>query len=149
MPSVIEELVLPTEATQAPAIHIPSIKTMPFVERFTKRQIPASGLTALIHPLTDKVVNETNEFFLQHWPFPNEKARKKFVSGGFCRLTCYYFPKAKDDRLHLACEIMAVLFLIDDILEYMSLEEGRAYNEKLMPISRGETLPDRNVPVEW
>ena len=31
----------------------------------------------------------------------------------------------------------------------MSLEDGRVYNEKLMPISRGDVLPDRNVPVEW
>ena len=31
----------------------------------------------------------------------------------------------------------------------MSLEDGRAYNENLMPIIRGDVLPDRNVPVEW
>lgn len=31
----------------------------------------------------------------------------------------------------------------------MSLEDGRLYNEKLMPISRGDVLPDPNVPVEW
>lgn len=31
----------------------------------------------------------------------------------------------------------------------MSLEEGCAYNEKLMPIARGDVQPDRSVPVEW
>lgn len=31
----------------------------------------------------------------------------------------------------------------------MSLEEGSAYNEKLIPISRGDVLPDRSVPVEY
>lgn len=31
----------------------------------------------------------------------------------------------------------------------MSLEEGKAYNEKLMPITRGDALPDRTKPVEW
>ena len=31
----------------------------------------------------------------------------------------------------------------------MSLEEGQAYNEKLIPISKGEVLPDRSVPVEY
>lgn len=36
-----------------------------------------------------------------------------------------------------------------DLLEDMSFDEGSAYNEKLMPIARGEVLPDRNVPVEW
>jgi aristolochene synthase len=31
----------------------------------------------------------------------------------------------------------------------MSFEDGKAYNEKLMPIARGHVKPDRNVPVEW
>ncbi len=31
----------------------------------------------------------------------------------------------------------------------MSYEEGSAYNNKLMPMMRGDTLPDRSVPVEW
>lgn len=31
----------------------------------------------------------------------------------------------------------------------MSFQDGKAYNEKLMPISRGDVLPDRNVPVEY
>lgn len=36
-----------------------------------------------------------------------------------------------------------------DVLEHMSLEDGKAYNEKLMPISRGDVAPDRSVPVEY
>ncbi|RYP59401.1 hypothetical protein DL769_008546 [Monosporascus sp. CRB-8-3] len=31
----------------------------------------------------------------------------------------------------------------------MSLEDGRAYNEKLMAMSRGDERPDRNIPVEY
>lgn len=31
----------------------------------------------------------------------------------------------------------------------MSLEEGRTYNERLMPIFRGDVAPDRNVPAEY
>ncbi len=31
----------------------------------------------------------------------------------------------------------------------MSFEDGKAYNEKLMPLMRGDKLPDRSVPVEW
>lgn len=36
-----------------------------------------------------------------------------------------------------------------DILEDMSLEDGAAYNNHLMPIMRGDALPDRKIPVEW
>ncbi len=36
-----------------------------------------------------------------------------------------------------------------DLLEEMSFEDGEAYNEKLMPISRGHMLPDRDIPVEY
>ena len=31
----------------------------------------------------------------------------------------------------------------------MSFDDGREYNAKLMPIARGDVLPDRSVPVEW
>jgi aristolochene synthase len=31
----------------------------------------------------------------------------------------------------------------------MSFDEGSAYNEKLIPISRGDVLPDRSIPVEY
>ena len=36
-----------------------------------------------------------------------------------------------------------------DQLEDLSLEDGRAYNESLMPLCRGDVLPDRSVPVQW
>ncbi|KAI1091698.1 Aristolochene synthase in complex with 12,13-Difluorofarnesyl diphosphate [Rostrohypoxylon terebratum] len=117
----------------------------------TRREIhiPPSEWTAQIHPLHEKIIAEVDGYFLQHWPFPDAKARKKFVAAGFSRVTCLYFPQALDDRIHYACRLLTLLFLIDDILEHMSLEDGRAYNEKLMPLFRGSVLPDRSVPVEW
>ncbi|KAK5637152.1 hypothetical protein RRF57_012864 [Xylaria bambusicola] len=111
--------------------------------------IPTSLWASSIHPLHEQIIREVDGYFLQNWPFPDEKARKKFVAAGFSRVTCFYFPKALDDRIHFACRLLTLLFLIDDVLEYMSLEDGKAYNEKLMPITRGEVLPDRNIPVEW
>lgn len=37
---------------------------------------------------------------------------------------------------------------LTDLLEDMSFEDGKAYNARLMSISRGTLLPDRSVPVE-
>ncbi|GIK04693.1 terpene cyclase [Aspergillus viridinutans] len=110
---------------------------------------PPSTFQPLCHPLVEEVSKEVDDYFLQHWNFPNEKARKKFVVAGFSRVTCLYFSKALDDRIYFACRLLTVLFLIDDLLEYMSFEEGSAYNEKLIPISRGDVLPDRSIPVEY
>lgn len=31
----------------------------------------------------------------------------------------------------------------------MSLQDGKAYNESLMPICKGDKLPDRSVPAQW
>jgi aristolochene synthase len=31
----------------------------------------------------------------------------------------------------------------------MSLADGEAYNNKLMPLMRGDVLPDRSIPVEY
>ncbi|KAK1854263.1 aristolochene synthase [Colletotrichum chrysophilum] len=92
---------------------------------------------------------EVNGFFLEHWPFENDKARKKFIAAGFSRVTCFYYPVALDDRIGFACRLLTLLFLIDDLLEDMSLEDGSAYNERLILLSKGDTQPDRNVPVEW
>lgn len=36
-----------------------------------------------------------------------------------------------------------------DLLEDMSFEEGKAYNNRLIPLARGRALPDRSVPVEY
>ncbi|KAL9123058.1 MAG: hypothetical protein Q9187_000385 [Circinaria calcarea] len=36
-----------------------------------------------------------------------------------------------------------------DVLDDMSFDDGSAYNEKLIPISRGDVLPDRSVAVEY
>ena len=39
--------------------------------------------------------------------------------------------------------------MTSDVLEDMSFTEGEAYNERLIPISRGHMLPDRSVPAEY
>ncbi|KAI8623281.1 Aristolochene synthase in complex with 12,13 Difluorofarnesyl diphosphate [Xylariaceae sp. FL1651] len=98
---------------------------------------------------TAAVIEEVDGYFLRHWPFPGTKARKKFVAAGFSRVTCLYFPKALDDRIHFACRLLTALFLVDDMLEDMSLEEGEAYNLRLMDLSRGDILPDRTIPPEY
>uniref|UniRef100_L2GBU5 Aristolochene synthase n=1 Tax=Colletotrichum fructicola (strain Nara gc5) TaxID=1213859 RepID=L2GBU5_COLFN len=108
-----------------------------------------SRFSAKIHRLEPQISAEVNGFFLEHWPFENDKARKKFIAAGFSRVTCFYYPVALDDRIGFACRLLTLLFLIDDLLEDMSLEDGSAYNERLILLSRGDTQPDRNVPVEW
>lgn len=67
----------------------------------------------LCHPRVDEVSFEVDEYFLHHWNFPSEKAAKVFVEAAFSRVTCLYFPLAKDDRIHFACRLLTVLFLID------------------------------------
>ncbi len=105
--------------------------------------IPTSEWQPLNHPRAKEVAREVDAYFLQHWNFLNAKAEKTFVNAGFSDVTCLYFPLAKDDRIHFACRLLTVLFLIDDVLEDMSFAEGAAYNENLIPISRGHVLPDR------
>ncbi|CAI9630923.1 aristolochene synthase [Alternaria alternata] len=116
---------------------------------FVRNEVPQTIFRAQIHRNEQEVTAEVNDYFLKHWPFENEKARMKFIAVGFSRVTCYYFPLALDDRIALACRLITLLFLIDDQLEFMSLEEGSAYNERLIAISRGTTRPDYSVPVEW
>lgn len=74
---------------------------------------PDQRWTAECHPRENEVSAEVNSYFLQHWPFPDEKARQKFVDSGYPRVTCFYVPRALDDRIHFACRMLTVGFLID------------------------------------
>lgn len=87
---------------------------MPDITGFANAQAPPpSHFTPICHPLVDSVSADVDEWFLQNWDFANEKARKKFVAAGFSRLICLYVPKALDGRIHHACELLTILFLID------------------------------------
>ncbi|KAI1176094.1 Aristolochene synthase from penicillium Roqueforti [Nemania sp. FL0916] len=96
----------------------------------------------------DRIISEVDQYFLDNWNFTSEKERKKFVVAGFSRVTCMYYPMADDDRIASACKLLTILFLIDDLLEDMSFEDGEAYNNALMPIMRGDKLPNRDIPAE-
>ncbi|PYI24533.1 terpene synthase metal binding domain protein [Aspergillus violaceofuscus CBS 115571] len=115
------------------------------------RNKPHSGIAwkPLIHPRADEICRENDDYFLQHWSFPSESGRETFVKAGFGRVTCLYFPLARDDRIIFACKLLTVLFLIDDLLEDMSLADGESYNAHLMPLMRGDVLPNRIIPVEF
>lgn len=76
-------------------------------------QYPPSTWTAENHPLHAEVIPQVESYFLQHWPFPNDQARKRFLAAGFSRVTCLYFPKALNDRIHFACRLLTLLFLVD------------------------------------
>ena len=73
----------------------------------------ASLLKPMYHPLVEKVTQEVNEYFLEHWKFPDVRARKAFIKADFSRVTSLYFPLAKNERIHFACRLLTLLFLID------------------------------------
>lgn len=74
---------------------------------------PPSIFNSICHPQVDAAVREVDSYYLQHWSFPNEKAKKKFVAAGFSKVTSLYFPKAFDKRITYACSLLTILFLVD------------------------------------
>lgn len=133
-------------------------------------EVKPSILKSLCHPLVEQVSKEVDEYFSQHWPFKDDKTRKKFISQGVPRVTCLYCAKALDDRIAFACKLITITFLTDgkcimlqlhafpgcelvliltDVLDHMSIDDGIVYNDKLMRLARGDELPDRSVPVEY
>lgn len=51
--------------------------------------------------------------FSENLNFSKAKAEMTFLKTGFSRVTSLYFPMAKYDRIHFACRLLSVLFLID------------------------------------
>jgi aristolochene synthase len=130
-------------------------------------KIPLSEWSPSCHPLVDQVSQEVDDYFLSRWNWPDEKSKRTFVAAGFSRVTCLYFPLARNDRISLACKLLTVLFLVDGMLAYqvkmistelteltvadeledMSLQQGKAYNDSLIAASKGEILLDCRYSV--
>lgn len=75
-----------------------------------------------------------NGFYLEHWPFPDDKARRKFTVAGFPRVTCLYFPKALHSRIQQACSLISILFLIDGTSKELP-------KESLLNVTRSARVP--------
>jgi aristolochene synthase len=81
--------------------------------------VPPSKWTPMIHPIAEETAREVDGYFLDNWNFPNDRSKKVFLKAGFSRVTCLYFPLAKDDRIHFACRLLTVLFLVDGLLHIL------------------------------
>ncbi|KAI0387389.1 Aristolochene synthase in complex with 12,13-Difluorofarnesyl diphosphate [Hypomontagnella monticulosa] len=110
---------------------------------------PGAPWTPLTHPFCHLVTKEVNNYFLQHWPFPDDKSRQTFIAADLQRAACWIFPKSLSDRIHLACRLLTLAALVGDHLGRISLEDGAAITDRLMPISRGTGLPNRAVPIDY
>lgn len=71
------------------------------------------------------------------------------VDGTSASLLSFLFPHFSLRALLYPFRFRRANAPLTDQLEDLSLEAGRAYNESLMPLCRGDVLPDRSVPVQW
>ncbi|KAK6984773.1 Aristolochene synthase in complex with 12,13 Difluorofarnesyl diphosphate [Favolaschia claudopus] len=96
--------------------------------------LPPTIFVPKVHPMRKDISLDVNAYFLGHWPFPNEKARRKFIDSDFCYGLCATWPESVDDRMNHACRLFTLLFLVDDLLDDMSLEEGRAFTNGVLSL---------------
>ncbi|KAI1323876.1 terpenoid synthase [Xylariaceae sp. FL0255] len=104
--------------------------------------------TAQKHPNAEDFVREVNTFFLESWPFKTEKHRKRFVDEGYAWFVCVNCPLSLDERMHWGCRLLTTGFLIDDILDHMSVEEGVEHNSRVIESAKGTRLPDPDAPAQ-
>ncbi|KAI0572701.1 Aristolochene synthase [Pyrenophora tritici-repentis] len=105
--------------------------------------------TARKHRNTDEVVELVNAFFLKNWPFKNKKQEQRFIDEGYAWFVCINCPMSLDERMHWGCQLLATGFLIDDLLDRMSIEEGKEHQENVIKCASGIILPDRKIPAQW
>ncbi|KAI0141748.1 Aristolochene synthase [Xylariaceae sp. FL1272] len=104
---------------------------------------------SICHPSYPHVAKEVDDYFLKHWNFPDQKSRQKFLAADYSRFACLNYPLTKDDKIRFACRIITLLFLTDDEIDHMSIEDAEVYNERLILIARGLQRPDPLIPAEW
>ena len=76
------------------------------------------------HHLVDDAIRDVDGFYLKNWKFGSEKAKAKFVAAGFSRVSCLYFPKARDDRIRFVCSLLTILFLVDGRVAMNQAKKG-------------------------
>ena len=103
------------EGSSAPSLRLQLEADIPHGDALGEKKWkpPPSAWIARCHPRVEEVSRVVNAYFLSKWKFPNSKSTKTFVDAGFSKVTCLYFPTAKDDRIECACRLLTVLFLID------------------------------------
>lgn len=52
------------------------------------------------HPKESEIVEQVNQFFLEHWPFKTDEHARRFVDEGYAWFACINCPLSLDDRLH-------------------------------------------------
>lgn len=110
---------------------------------------PPSRFQPKCHPRADEVCAELDAFFATYWPWENEKARQKFIAADTNRWACWSFPLVRDDRIVNAVKVDTLLFLLDDVAESMSFEDGKRFYQRLILLAKGKFLPDRENAYEW
>lgn len=65
------------------------------------------------HPRADAVCAELDSFFMEHWPFKDQRERNRFFASQTNRWACFAFPMADDDRLLDTVKVNTLLFLLD------------------------------------
>ncbi|KAI0154589.1 terpenoid synthase [Xylariaceae sp. FL1272] len=105
-------------------------------------------LQARKHPHAEQVVKKVNAYFLEKWPFKTDKHRKRFVEEGYGWFVCVNCPLSLDDRMHWGCKLLTAGFLVDDVLDHMSVEEGVLHNTSVIECASGTRLPDPQNAAE-
>jgi len=123
----------------------PAPKSLPYLPEGVRPTI----LNAQIHPHTQQIVEEVHSFFLRHWPFKSEKHQQRFCDEGYAWFNCILCPLGLDDRMAGVCKFLTTGFLIDDMLDRMSVEEGKTHNSRVIECCRGTVQPDRSKPAQW
>lgn len=113
------------------------------------KDLRPTTLNARLHPCWESVVGEVNNFFLTHWPMKTEQHRRRFVEEGYAWFVCILCPMSLNDRMHWGCRLLTVGFLIDDLLDRMSVADGKAHQDRIVECCRGSVTPDRSKPAEW
>ncbi|KIJ30011.1 hypothetical protein M422DRAFT_36729 [Sphaerobolus stellatus SS14] len=108
----------------------------------------SSRISPRLHPKTNEVIPQVDEWFLHHWPFLNEGAFEEYKSTDLALFTCYAAADALDERLELACKLINVAFLVDAAVDTLSIEEAQDSCKKFVGLILGHEDVHPSTQVE-
>lgn len=72
------------------------------------------------HPDAAAVRAELDAFFGEHWPWPSDNAREKFLEADLHGFVCWAYPFARSDRIVDSAKVMTLFFLLDGSLFFLT-----------------------------
>ncbi|OLL27001.1 Aristolochene synthase [Neolecta irregularis DAH-3] len=81
------------------------------------------GHQVRFHQRSQEIEEESDQAFLDEWPWPSKESRQKFIDSKYGYCTVCSFPDILSERIRLVADMITLFFLLDDYIDECGNDE--------------------------